>query len=275
MSDPTKELMLEALGLLPLWVRHELLDAEAGRASQPANSVQAAAALAPMSPNTPSAPAAPTRPPVASPPPARSDVANPSPPELADRAQAIARMDWSELQTAVTTCTACGLCKTRGKTVFGVGKPQADWLVVGEAPDADEDRQGEPFVGPAGKLLDAMLASVNRSRSENAFILNTPKCRPPQNRNPNPDELALCAPFLHRQVELIKPKVIFAVGRFAAQTLLEREATISSLRGQVHDYRGIPVVVSYHPAYLLRNTADKVKAWQDLLQAKKLLADRG
>jgi DNA polymerase len=127
-------------------------------------------------------------------------------------------------------------------------------------------------VGQAGKLLDAMLESVERSRQQNVYILNTLKCRPPQNRNPNPEELALCAPYLHRQIALIQPKVIFAVGRFAVQALLGKEASIASLRGRRHDYRGIPVVVSYHPAYLLRNMPDKIKAWQDLLLTRRILA---
>lgn len=195
-------------------------------------------------------------------------------PELRRRALSIAQLDWEALQASVAGCTACGLCKSRNRTVFGVGNPQADWLVIGEAPGADEDRQGEPFVGQAGKLLDSMLDAVGRTRQDNVYILNTLKCRPPQNRNPTPEELALCAPYLHRQVELIKPKVIFAVGRFAVQTLLGREASIASLRGRLHDYRGIPVVVSYHPAYLLRNLPDKIKAWQDLVLARTTLASR-
>lgn len=186
---------------------------------------------------------------------------------------AVSGMDWSALEAAVQGCRACGLCATRSRTVFGVGARNADWMVVGEAPGVEEDRQGEPFVGQAGKLLDAMLASVGRSRQENVFIANVLKCRPPGNRNPQPEEMLRCTPYLERQVALVQPKLIFAVGRFAAQALLGSTAPIASLRGKVHQYQGIPLIVSYHPAYLLRNPADKLKSWEDLLRAKRRLAD--
>ena len=178
---------------------------------------------------------------------------------------------WIEIKQAVPACTACALHKSRAQTVFGVGDENADWLLIGEAPGAEEDRLGEPFVGQAGKLLDNMLAAIDLKRGENVYIANVLKCRPPGNRNPEPDEVAKCTPFLKRQIALIQPKLIIAMGRFAAQTLLATDASIASLRGKVHRYEGVPLVVTYHPAYLLRNLADKSKSWQDLLFAKKQL----
>jgi len=189
------------------------------------------------------------------------------------RAAAIAGMDWPTLQAAVADCRACGLCEGRRQTVFGVGGRQADWMVVGEAPGEQEDRQGEPFVGPAGQLLDQMLAALGLSRAEDAppaaqvYIANTLKCRPPGNRNPAPEEMARCEPFLARQIELLRPRVILAMGRFAVQALLRSGDAIGKLRGQVHQYQGVPLIVTYHPAYLLRNLPDKAKAWQDLCLA--------
>ncbi|MBX3661894.1 MAG: uracil-DNA glycosylase [Burkholderiales bacterium] len=171
---------------------------------------------------------------------------------------------WDELKAQVASCTACGLHAKRNKTVFGVGDEQADWLFVGEGPGADEDAQGEPFVGQAGKLLDNMLAAIGLRRGENVYIANIVKCRPPGNRNPAPEEAQACSPYLQRQIELIRPKLIVALGKVAAVNLLGREASIAALRGQVHEYRGIPLVVTYHPAYLLRTLNDKAKAWQDL-----------
>lgn len=184
---------------------------------------------------------------------------------------ATALMDWPALKAAVAGCTRCGLAQSRINTVFGVGDEEADWLVVGEAPGADEDAKGEPFVGQAGKLLDNMLRALGLKRGENVYIANVLKCRPPGNRNPEPDEVACCEPYLKRQIALIRPRIILAVGKFAAQTLLGREATISSLRGQVHRYEGVPLVVTYHPAYLLRNLADKGKAWEDLCLARETM----
>ncbi|MDA0984113.1 MAG: uracil-DNA glycosylase [Proteobacteria bacterium] len=189
-------------------------------------------------------------------------------PSLAREAR-IAAMDWAALKAAVGTCTACGLRAGCTQTVFGVGDEQADWLLVGEAPGQDEDRQGEPFVGQAGKLLDGMLASIQLKRGENVYIANVLKCRPPGNRNPAPEEVAKCAPHLLRQVALLRPKLILAMGRFAVQALLKTEASIASLRGRQHQYAGVPLIVTYHPAYLLRTLPDKAKAWQDLLLAKR------
>jgi len=191
--------------------------------------------------------------------------------ETEDRAARIARMGWPELKQAVATCDACALCKTRKNTVFGVGDERADWLLVGEAPGAEEDARGEPFVGQAGKLLDNMLAAIGLRRGAGVYIANVLKCRPPGNRNPEPGEVARCSPHLIRQIALIRPKLIVAMGRFAAQTLLSSDASIASLRGRTFEYQGVPLVVTYHPAYLLRNMPDKAKAWEDLLFARRAL----
>lgn len=199
------------------------------------------------------------------------------------RVDSIRRMDWDSLERAVTGCTACALCQSRKQTVFGVGNRHAHWMLVGEAPGAEEDAKGEPFVGQAGRLLDNMLAAAGLSRtgvdSHAVYIANVLKCRPPGNRNPELGEVALCEPFLLRQVALIQPKLIVVMGRFAAQSLLGTEATIASLRGHVHsirvDDRAIPVVVTYHPAYLLRNLADKSKSWADLCLAQEVYARAG
>jgi len=179
---------------------------------------------------------------------------------------------WTEIKQAVPACTACALYKSRAQTVFGVGDENADWMLIGEAPGAEEDRLGEPFVGQAGKLLDNMLAAIGLKRGENVYIANVLKCRPPSNRNPEPDEVAKCTPFLKRQIALIQPKLIIAMGRFAAQTLLASDATIGSLRGRLHSYEGVPLIVTYHPAYLLRTLPDKSKAWADLVFARKTMA---
>ena len=189
-----------------------------------------------------------------------------------DRAARILKMEWPELKSAVKSCEACGLRKTCTQTVFGVGDEQADWLLVGEAPGAEEDARGEPFVGQAGRLLDNMLAAIGLSRGENVYICNVLKCRPPGNRNPEPFEVAQCSPHLLRQLELIQPKLILAMGRFAVQTLLGTEASIASLRGRLHRYQGVPLIVTYHPAYLLRNLPDKAKAWEDLCFARAAVA---
>jgi uracil-DNA glycosylase len=188
------------------------------------------------------------------------------------RAADIAAMDWPALREAVVSCTACGLCQGRRQTVFGVGHQRAHWMIVGEAPGEQEDLKGEPFVGAAGQLLDNMLRALQLTRGDAAperqvYIANTLKCRPPRNRNPEPDELAQCEPFLMRQIELVRPRLILAMGRFAVQSLLRSSEPIGKLRGRVHRYQGVPLVVSYHPAYLLRNPADKARAWDDLCLA--------
>jgi uracil-DNA glycosylase len=178
--------------------------------------------------------------------------------------------DWQLLQDEVAGCVKCALAATRTRTVFGVGNPHADWLVIGEAPGAEEDRQGEPFVGAAGKLLDAMLHAIGLSRAENVFIANMLKCRPPGNRDPKPEEVAACLPYLMRQIAAIKPKLILAVGRIAAQNLLATDASLARLRGRVHRFGPLStaLIVTYHPAYLLRSPAEKRKAWEDLKFAR-------
>ena len=181
------------------------------------------------------------------------------------------RIAWQDLKSRVRDCTDCKLRAGCTQTVFGVGDEQAEWLLVGEAPGAEEDRLGEPFVGQAGRLLDHMLAAIGLRRGANVYIANVLKCRPPGNRNPEPDEVAKCSPHLVRQIELIRPKLILAMGRFAAQTLVGSDATIASLRGTVHRYAGVPLIVTYHPAYLLRNLPDKAKAWADLRFAVRTL----
>jgi DNA polymerase len=184
----------------------------------------------------------------------------------------VAQMDWTQLKAKVAGCTDCKLRAGCRQTVFGVGDEQADWLLIGEAPGAEEDRLGEPFVGQAGKLLDNMLAAISLARGRNVYIANVLKCRPPGNRNPEPDEVAKCSPHLLRQIRLIQPRLILAMGRFASQALLGTDATIASLRGRVHRYAGVPLVVTYHPAYLLRNLADKAKAWEDLRFAARTIS---
>jgi uracil-DNA glycosylase family 4 len=187
------------------------------------------------------------------------------------RRDSIMRLDWQELQVCVSNCQACSLAQSRTQTVFGVGDPQAEWLIVGEAPGAEEDKRGEPFVGQAGKLLDNMLAAIKLKRGDNVYIANVLKCRPPENRDPHGEEVTQCDPFLKRQVELIQPKLIIALGKFAAQSLLGSDDTIGAMRGKLHSYNGVPVIVTYHPAYLLRNLMDKAKAWEDLCFAVKTM----
>ena len=183
----------------------------------------------------------------------------------------VALLNWATLQQRVASCTACGLHSTRTQTVFGVGANNAQWLIIGEAPGADEDQQGEPFVGRAGKLLNEMLRALGLRR-EDVYIANVLKCRPPNNRDPLPAEVAQCESYLKRQVMLIKPKIILAVGRIAAQNLLQTDITIGKLRGQQFSYQGIPLVVTYHPAYLLRSPTEKRKAWDDLRFARSVLS---
>ena len=176
---------------------------------------------------------------------------------------------WDVLATTVSACTQCRLHTTRTQTVFGVGNRSASWLFVGEAPGADEDRQGEPFVGRAGQLLNAMLFALGLKREE-VYIANVLKCRPPGNRDPQPDEVEKCEPFLIRQIALIRPRLIVALGRHAAHSLLKTEAPLSKLRGQRLSYQGTPLIVTYHPAYLLRNPVDKRRAWDDLCLARAI-----
>ncbi|MCB1857280.1 MAG: uracil-DNA glycosylase [Gammaproteobacteria bacterium] len=182
----------------------------------------------------------------------------------------VSRLGWDGLSRQVAQCTACDLHAGRQHTVFGVGNREADLMVIGEAPGAEEDRQGEPFVGRAGQLLNAMLGAIGLRR-EQVYIANILKCRPPGNRDPRPEETLRCAPFLDRQIALVAPRVILTVGRIAAQNLLKSQEAVGRLRGKDAEFEGIPVIVTYHPAYLLRTPAQKARAWQDLQRVRKLL----
>ena len=193
-------------------------------------------------------------------------------PALLQPALPIAALDWPALREAVASCTACRLCESRRQTVFGIGHARAEWMIVGEAPGEDEDELGEPFVGRSGRLLDNMLRAVGLTRGDadaahQVYIANTVKCRPPGNRNPEPDELARCEPYLIRQLQLVQPRIILAMGRFVVQGLLRSTEPIGRLRGRVHEYQGLPLIATYHPSYLLRNPEDKAKAWEDLCLA--------
>jgi uracil-DNA glycosylase family 4 len=268
--DPRQRAMLAEMG-----VRTDFL---------PAAPSDVSAAAAPSEVASPKVQRSETRPQAATPQAPSIALAQP----LASLASnAVSEMAWDALAQSVRECQACGLCKTRKNTVFGVGAPaagpglapRADWLIVGEAPGENEDLQSEPFVGQAGRLLDNMLKAMGLSRraqgapEASVYIVNVLKCRPPGNRNPQPEELLQCAPFLERQVALLQPKIIVAMGRFAVQSLLKdtvpqvESIPLGKLRGQIYSYRGIPVVVTYHPAYLLRSLAEKAKAWADLCLA--------
>jgi DNA polymerase len=267
MSDPTR---------FDLDDRQRAMLAEMGvRVWWPSTPAEPAAQAMPAAPVPEAAPAVVPKPPqAASVRPAAAPV-----PVLTTRplADGVDRMDWTTLQETVAACQACDLCAQRKKSVFGVGDQQAQWMVIGEAPGEQEDLQGEPFVGQSGQLLDNMLKAVGLSRQAQGesegeggvYIANAIKCRPPGNHNPTPQELATCAPYLARQVALVQPQIILLMGRFAVQSVLQTTEPIGKLRGQVHTYQGVPVVVTYHPAYLLRNPADKAKAWADLVLALK------
>lgn len=197
-----------------------------------------------------------------------------------DPASPVATMDWDALATAVAGCRACELCDSRRNTVFGVGNRQARWMLIGEAPGENEDRTGQPFVGEAGQLLDNMLRAAGLTRADSGgeqqvYIANVLKCRPPRNRNPEPHEIERCEPFLMRQVELVQPRLILALGRFAMQSILRSAEPIGRLRGKVHQYHGVPVVVTYHPGYLLRNPVDKSRVWEDLCLAREVMDGLG
>ena len=245
---PTRDDLLAELGLLPTW------------------RLRAAAVVADRKVVAGSAP-------TASLPDAHVTGAAAIPPTSETREARIATLEWRDFAADVDACTACALAQTRRKSVPGVGDVRAEWLFVGEAPGSEEDARGEPFVGQAGKLLDAMLAALGLKRGENVYIANVLKCRPPNNRAPEPREAESCRPYLDRQIALIRPRVIVALGKSAATTLLDVDATIASLRGRVHRYQGAPLIVTYHPAYLLRNLPDKAKAWEDLVLARRTLRD--
>lgn len=184
-------------------------------------------------------------------------------------------VQWEALRAQVAACARCSLHCSRTQTVFGVGNPVAEWLVVGEAPGAEEDKRGEPFVGRAGQLLDNMLAAIGLDRARNVYIANILKCRPPNNRDPQPDEVLNCEPFLQQQIAHIRPRLILAVGRIAAQNLLKTDTPLTRLRGRVHRYgpQQTPLIVTYHPAYLLRSPGDKRKAWDDLQLATRVFRE--
>ncbi len=210
--------------------------------------------------------------------PARRPPSAPVAAPTASRPEAIARMGWDELRQSVAGCSACALCQGRKQAVLGVGDTSADWLFIGEGPGAEEDARGEPFVGPAGKLLDAMLAAIDLRRGEDVYIANAVKCRPPNNRTPEIAEISACAPYLKRQIALLQPRLIVLLGRAAAHAVLGNAGPLGALRGKPFDYpasecneRRIPVVVTYHPAYLLRTLPDKAKAWEDLCRARALM----
>ena len=194
-------------------------------------------------------------------------------PAPTERASRIGTLAFDALAEDILACTACGLCRTRQRAVPGVGDARAEWMFIGEAPGAEEDARGEPFVGQAGRLLDNMLAALGLDRRRGVYIANVLKCRPPNNRTPEPLEVDSCRPYLERQIALIQPRLVVALGRSAASTLLRVDASIASLRGRVHRLQGRPLIVTYHPAYLLRNLPDKAKAWEDLLFARRVLRE--
>ena len=255
--------------------------------AQVADRVEAEVAAAPVAVPAAAHDQRPAPPPERRPAPPRRDTAVPAqadagaaaarPADLIARAPSpVDSLDWDPLREAVAGCTACRLCESRRHTVFGVGNVRAHWMVIGEAPGEQEDLRGEPFVGPAGQLLDSMLRALGLTREEappeqQVFIANTLKCRPPRNRNPEPEELARCEPYLQRQIALVQPRIILAMGRFAVQSLLRSSEPIGRLRGRVHQYQGVPLVVTYHPAYLLRQPMDKARAWEDLCLAAEVL----
>ena len=248
---PTRDEILTELGLVPTWRPR----------------ARAGAGGTPEAPGAPASAPAAAAPEAAVPPGRRPGV----PEDVEARVARIAKLEWRDFAADVDACVACSLANTRKKSVPGVGDIRAEWLLVGEAPGSEEDAKGEPFVGQAGRLLDNMLAALGMKRGENVYIANVLKCRPPNSRTPEPREVDACRPYLDRQIALIGPKLILALGKSAATTLLGVDATIASLRGRIHRYQGVPLVVTYHPAYLLRNLPDKAKAWEDLLLARRTL----
>jgi len=256
----TRSQTLDEMGLSPQWILRE--DPAVGRRERKAP----AAVVAPPPASAKIAPA-------------KQEVRKPetfSADSAKDRAELISRMDWNQLRQSMAECRACSLCSGRQQLVPGVGDEKAEWLFIGEGPGAEEDASGEAFVGPAGKLLDAMLAAIDLNRGENVYLTNAVKCHSPANRTPDTPELTACAPYLKRQIELIQPKLLVLLGSAAVASVLSEEADLASLRGKPLSYRlgecEIPVVVTYHPAYLLRNLPDKSKAWEDLCHARAQLS---
>ncbi len=239
--NPTREQMLAEMGITPIWRARET--AQAGLPGE-------RAAAAPAATAAPAARAVP-----------------------AQEAVAVDALDWPDLAAAVANCRACQLCEQRRQAVLGVGDLDPDWLFIGEGPGAEEDVKGEPFVGQAGKLLDNMLAALGLARGNKVYIGNAVKCRPPGNRTPEAAEMAACRPWLERQIALLRPRVIVLLGKAAVHSLLHDDKSLASLRGRRFEYLGIPVVVTYHPAYLLRNLPEKAKAWEDLVFARRCLRE--
>lgn len=266
MDPARRKTYLKALGV-DVWVRRDV--APAANVEVEAARVSAKPAAPEPDPRTPLS---------AMPPPSSSKQKSTLPPALAPPLPPVEiPEDWAGLRAMVKDCRRCKLCETRTNTVFGVGPESAPLMIVGEGPGADEDAQGEPFVGRAGKLLDEMLATIGRTRRENTFIANVVKCRPPGNRDPESDEVEACRPYLEQQIRLIKPKLIVGLGRIAAQRLLASDQPLSKLRGPVHRYgaQQTPLFITYHPAYLLRSPREKAKSWEDLKKVWRYLNDRG
>ena len=251
--------MLDEMGLSPQWTRRESPSVRRGETAVAAAEVAAPEMLSEALPEASSTQGR-----------AVESVNSP-----AARSVPVEQMDWDELHAQIASCRACGLCAQRKQAVPGVGDRQADWLFIGEGPGAEEDERGEPFVGQAGRLLDAMLAAIDLKRGEDVYIANAVKCRPPGNRTPEPAELGYCLPYLRRQIALIQPRLIILLGRAAAHSVLGVETSLASLRGKTAEYRNdgrrVPVIVTYHPAYLLRTLPDKSKAWEDLCRARALM----
>ncbi|MCL2829300.1 MAG: uracil-DNA glycosylase [Betaproteobacteria bacterium] len=254
--NTTRARLLQEMGITPVWRLRRVAAVEEVEAQEPqATQLQEA------------------------PPPVAESFAPPAAfsgfPSSEERGQRIAALEWPELEQEIRSCAACGLCAKRKQAVPGVGDKKAQWLFIGEGPGAEEDIQGEPFVGQAGKLLDAMLAAINLKREANVYIANAVKCRPPGNRTPETGEIAICGPFLRRQIALIRPRLIVLLGRVATHAVLNREVALNSLRGKPHEYRdgdfSCPVIVTWHPAYLLRNLPDKRRAWEDLCLARETI----
>lgn len=261
MTLERRAVFLEEMGVGPIWLRRDMAEAVEMPFQETVSPVAALAeervTVADSVPVPDTAATAPKAPP----------------------STAVASMDWAQLKESVAGCVKCGLCKGRTNTVFGVGDEKAKWLFIGEGPGRNEDQIGEPFVGQAGKLLDNMLRAIGVKRGENAYIANVVKCRPTdetgRDRPPTPEEAAACMPYLERQIALIQPTLLVALGKTAALSLLglDPDTPVSKLRGTVHTYAGLPLVVTYHPAYLLRNMADKRKAWADLCLAMTTYAN--
>ena len=264
--------MIDALGIGPQWMRRTIGAQRSAAAPTEAGMFETASETAHVASVEPGA-ALPASTRTSAPVSARVSAPISAPAVVPPTDTEIAAMDWASLQAAVSTCTRCRLCESRTRTVFGVGDPDPAWLFVGEGPGRNEDREGQPFIGPAGKLLDNMLAAVSLDRRRGVFIANVVKCRPTdadgKDRAPASDEIAACRPYLERQIALLKPTLLVALGKTAALALLQRPpaTTLSALRGEVHHYAALPMVVTYHPAYLLRVPSDKRKTWDDLCLA--------